>query len=117
MSTKKIKFNVKEPYYSFIKNGQKIAEGRLDKGKFSEIKAGDILLLGINQEDNHREKYLVTAKNSILWIWVILALYKSQLSLLSHIGWIALCIESWFDLNESRTFSRFAKVPGSMNSL
>jgi ASC-1-like (ASCH) protein len=41
----KISINVQEPYYSFIINGQKIVEGRLNKGKFASIQKGDILVL------------------------------------------------------------------------
>ena len=60
---KKIEFNVQEPYCGFIKNGQKTAEGRLNKGKFAQIEIGDILLLGLDQNDKNREEYLVTGKN------------------------------------------------------
>ena len=41
----KISISVQEPYYSFIINGQKIVEGRLNKGKFASIQKGDILVL------------------------------------------------------------------------
>lgn len=41
----KIEINVKEPYLSFILKGEKVVEGRLNKGKFSQIKKGDILIL------------------------------------------------------------------------
>jgi len=41
----KISINVQEPYYSFIINGQKTVEGRLNKGKFASIQKGDILIL------------------------------------------------------------------------
>lgn len=37
--------NVQEPYFSYIKNGIKIIEGRLNKGKFLEMKMGDEILL------------------------------------------------------------------------
>lgn len=40
-----IEFNVQEPYYTFIMNGVKTVEGRLDKGKFSTLKLGDRLNL------------------------------------------------------------------------
>ncbi len=43
---KKVKFNVQEPYLSFIKSGEKTVEGRLNKGKFQALKNGDILVLG-----------------------------------------------------------------------
>jgi hypothetical protein len=32
-----ISINVQEPYYSFILNGKKTVEGRLNKGKFASI--------------------------------------------------------------------------------
>jgi ASC-1-like (ASCH) protein len=41
----KISINVQEPYYSFIVNGKKTVEGRLNKGKFTSIQKGDILVL------------------------------------------------------------------------
>ena len=37
--------NVQEPYFTFIKEGKKTVEGRLNKGKFLEMKAGDEILL------------------------------------------------------------------------
>jgi ASC-1-like (ASCH) protein len=37
--------NVQEPYYSYITNGQKTVEGRLNKGKFAQIQVGDHLLI------------------------------------------------------------------------
>ena len=40
-----ISFNVSEPYRKYILNGQKKVEGRLKKGKFSELKKGDCLTL------------------------------------------------------------------------
>ena len=55
----KIKINVQEPYYSFILNGQKTVEGRLDKGKFARINVGDVLI--IEKEEN---KFTVIEKNS-----------------------------------------------------
>ncbi|MFH1187742.1 MAG: ASCH domain-containing protein [bacterium] len=38
-----ISINVQEPYHSFILNGKKIVEGRLNKGKFASINIGDII--------------------------------------------------------------------------
>lgn len=37
--------NIQEPYFTFIKNGIKTVEGRLNKGKFLEIQIGDELLV------------------------------------------------------------------------
>ncbi len=45
-----ISMNVQEPYLSFILNGQKTIEGRLNKGKFKELKVGDVLLIGPGQK-------------------------------------------------------------------
>ncbi len=41
-----ISLNIQEPYLSFVLNGQKTIEGRLNKGKFKNLKIGDILLIG-----------------------------------------------------------------------
>lgn len=38
-------FNVQEPYLSFIKEGKKTVEGRLNKGKFANMKVGDIVVV------------------------------------------------------------------------
>jgi ASC-1-like (ASCH) protein len=38
-----ININVNEPYKAFILEGKKTVEGRLNKGKFLEVKSGDIL--------------------------------------------------------------------------
>jgi ASC-1-like (ASCH) protein len=40
-----LEINVQEPYFSFIKSGQKIVEGRLAKEKFTNLKTGDFLLI------------------------------------------------------------------------
>lgn len=45
---KTLEINVQEPYFSFIKNGQKTVEGRLAKEKFTSLKIGDFLL--VNEE-------------------------------------------------------------------
>lgn len=36
--------NVQEPYFSYIQSGKKTVEGRLNKGKFKEIKPGDTII-------------------------------------------------------------------------
>lgn len=41
-----IPLEVQEPYLSFILSGQKTIEGRLNKGKYKDLKIGDILLIG-----------------------------------------------------------------------
>ncbi len=38
-----LSLNVQEPYHSFILSGVKTVEGRLNKGKFADIKIGDII--------------------------------------------------------------------------
>jgi ASC-1-like (ASCH) protein len=40
-----VSINVQEPYFSFIKEEKKTVEGRLNKGKFSDIKVGDICVI------------------------------------------------------------------------
>lgn len=35
--------NIQEPYLSYVLRGQKIVEGRLNKGKFASINAGDFI--------------------------------------------------------------------------
>jgi ASC-1-like (ASCH) protein len=41
-----IQLNVQEPYLSFVLNGQKTIEGRLNKGKFKDLQIGDVLVMG-----------------------------------------------------------------------
>ena len=45
-----ILLNIQEPYLSFILNFSKTVEGRLNKGKFKDLKVGDILLIGDNNK-------------------------------------------------------------------
>ena len=47
---KTIDINVQEPYYSYLVNGIKTIEGRLNKGKFIDIEVGDVLIL--NKKEN-----------------------------------------------------------------
>jgi ASC-1-like (ASCH) protein len=35
----------KEPYFSFVRDGVKTVEGRLNKGKYSQIKPGDQIIV------------------------------------------------------------------------
>lgn len=35
--------NVQQPYFDDIKNGQKVIEGRLNKGKYASFKEGQVL--------------------------------------------------------------------------
>lgn len=45
-----ISLNVQEPYLSFILNGQKTVEGRLNKGTFKDLKVGDKLSIGPDEK-------------------------------------------------------------------
>jgi len=45
-----ISLDVQEPYLSLILNEKKIVEGRLNKGKFKDLKIGDILLIGPDEK-------------------------------------------------------------------
>lgn len=40
---KSYKFNVREPWFSLLKNGEKNVEGRLNVGVFSKLSEGDII--------------------------------------------------------------------------
>lgn len=42
----KIIINIQEPYKTFVLNGIKTVEGRINKGKFATMKIGDILEIG-----------------------------------------------------------------------
>lgn len=48
----------KEPYFTFIKNGQKTIEGRLRKGKYAKIQTGDIIEVN-NEDETERIDVLV----------------------------------------------------------
>jgi ASC-1-like (ASCH) protein len=47
--------NMNEPYFSFIKNGQKTVEGRLNRGKFAEMKASDEVVISGEPKDPTEE--------------------------------------------------------------
>jgi len=53
-----VPINVQEPYHSFILEGKKTVEGRLNKGKFAAIEKGDILEL-----EPKKIKFVVIEKN------------------------------------------------------
>jgi ASC-1-like (ASCH) protein len=40
----------KEPYYTFVKNGQKTVEGRLVKGKYAKMSLGDQIIVQTEDE-------------------------------------------------------------------
>jgi len=52
--------NVQEPYYTYIFNGTKTAEGRLNKGKFSRMQVGDYLLI------NNGAKFKIERKTEFI---------------------------------------------------
>lgn len=45
-----LELNVQEPYFSLIKNGLKIVEGRLGKNKYFDLKMGDKVLFNNDLE-------------------------------------------------------------------
>jgi ASC-1-like (ASCH) protein len=47
-----------EPYYTYIVNGEKTIEGRLNKGKFSRMQVGDHLLI------NNGSKFKIERRNN-----------------------------------------------------
>lgn len=52
------RFEIKEPYFSFIRNGQKIFEGRSESSRMvNETKKGDIIEL-YNKNNNFRVKIM-----------------------------------------------------------
>ena len=55
-----IAINVQEPYATYILNGTKTVEGRLNKGKFAEAQVGDHVLL------NESVNFLIVAKTAYL---------------------------------------------------
>lgn len=42
-----------EPYFTFEKTGQKTIEGRARKGKYSQIKPGDFIVVHTNDETDY----------------------------------------------------------------
>ncbi|MFA6436749.1 MAG: ASCH domain-containing protein [Candidatus Paceibacterota bacterium] len=47
-----------EPYFTFVKNGQKTIEGRIRKGKYQFIKPGDRIIVYNNQETESVEVFV-----------------------------------------------------------
>lgn len=45
-----ISLNIQEPYLSYVFNNIKVVEGRLNKGKFKDLKTGDIFIIGLEQK-------------------------------------------------------------------
>jgi len=44
-----------EPYFTFLKNGQKTVEGRVRRGKYAEIQPGDEIVVYNNEETDSVE--------------------------------------------------------------
>lgn len=44
--------NVSDPWFSAISAGKKTVEGRLAKGKFVDIRVGDVLRISLNSNNN-----------------------------------------------------------------
>lgn len=55
---KVVDFGVQEPYKSFILEGKKTVEGRLNKGKFGSLEVGDFL-----EMDSPKARFEVVGKN------------------------------------------------------
>ena len=55
--------NLSEPWFSLIKLGIKIVEGRLNKGEFANMKTGDIILFS-NNELGFERKFTIKIKNT-----------------------------------------------------
>lgn len=49
----KYKNHRSEPYFTFLKNGQKTIEGRIRRGKYAEISAGDLIDVFNNDETEY----------------------------------------------------------------
>lgn len=54
---KTITTNIQEPYTSFVVDGQKTVEGRLNRGKFAALEVGDIM-----EMNDERTPFVVMAK-------------------------------------------------------
>lgn len=49
----KYKNHRSEPYFTFLKNGQKTIEGRIRREKYAEISAGDLIDVFNNEESEY----------------------------------------------------------------
>lgn len=67
------KFGVQDPWFSFIKTKKKTIEGRLNKGKFKELKKGQLIIFE-------------NGKNNVLVKITKLCTYKSFEEYLSQEG-------------------------------
>jgi ASC-1-like (ASCH) protein len=70
-----MEINVQQPWYTAIANGKKTVEGRLNKGKFADIRPGSVLVLN----GSLRSKKMVLVVHGI-------AKYKSFEEYLSQEG-------------------------------
>jgi ASC-1-like (ASCH) protein len=59
-----MEITVNEPWFIYIMNGQKTVEGRLRKGKFLDLKRGDIVTI-INSENTRITKKIKRVTNYI----------------------------------------------------
>jgi ASC-1-like (ASCH) protein len=52
-----MEINVQEPWFTLIKTGHKTVEGRLNKGKFSQMNKGDIVSWCYKKNNNKKETF------------------------------------------------------------
>ena len=52
-----MEINVQEPWFTLINNRLKVVEGRLNKGKFSKMKTGDIVSWCYKNNNNAKETF------------------------------------------------------------
>jgi ASC-1-like (ASCH) protein len=60
--TEGMELNVSQPWLRLIQNGQKTVEGRLNKGKFADIKVGTVLVISGNSNSNSKKTVAVTTR-------------------------------------------------------
>jgi ASC-1-like (ASCH) protein len=52
-----------EPYFTYLKNGQKTIEGRIRKGKYAEIKVGDHIMVNNTEETEVVKTEVIDTRN------------------------------------------------------
>jgi ASC-1-like (ASCH) protein len=74
-----ITLNVHEPWFSHLRNGNKSVEGRLNRGKFAQIRIGDVLIL-------QKSGNVVRKTPNVVFVVHAIKKYSSFLEYLSQEG-------------------------------
>ena len=71
MEAKEHMMSLQEPYFGYIKNGEKTVEGRLNDEKRKNINVGDIIIFRSNVDDTSLSNALFWKRESLIILTIL----------------------------------------------